>query len=257
MVFGICNLSVVPLRSEPSHRSEMVNQLLFAEFFEILEEQPDWIYIRMLEADYEGWLQRGQYALWTGEAPQAAGNSYSVVDRSGAEAIFNHQTISLLPGTKIWNHISLQQMIPSDVPYSISGTLRDPQVADFVFEFPKLVDRYKGSPYLWGGRSPYGIDCSGLTQAIYAQFGVTLRRDAYQQAEQGKIVDFVAEIQPGDLAFFDNEEGRITHVGIMLDSDSIFHASALARIDKLDSEGIFNQMEGRYTHKLRIVKRIF
>ncbi|TDS13015.1 C40 family peptidase [Sphingobacterium paludis] len=256
MVLGICNLSVVPLRSDPSHRSEMVNQVLFAEIFELLEERSEWTYIRMLESDYEGWLQHGQYRIWGGEIPSFDDDAYRVVDCSGAEAISDQNSIRLVPGTKIWDTLSLTLPNSSPAPYHIQGGLRNPTVADFAMELPKLVNLYHACPYLWGGRSPYGLDCSGLTQAIYAQFGITLRRDAYQQAEQGRTVDFVAEIKPGDLAFFDNEEGRITHVGLMLDADRIFHASAYVRTDNMDSEGIFNPSEGRYTHKLRIVKRI-
>ncbi len=119
----------------------------------------------------------------------------------------------------------------------------------------QLALSYKNTPYLWGGRSQWGIDCSGFSQLIYSCFGISLPRDAYQQAEMGEIVDFISEIQVGDLAFFDNADGRITHVGIMLDRDTIIHASAKVRIDRMDTEGIFNAELNRYSHKLRIIKR--
>ena len=119
----------------------------------------------------------------------------------------------------------------------------------------KVSREYLDVPYLWGGKSRCGIDCSGFSQQVYKQFGIKLPRDAYQQAEQGEVVGFLLEVQPGDLAFFDNEEGRITHVGIMLSHDQIIHASGKVRIDKIDNQGIINSETGLRTHRLRIIKR--
>ena len=115
--------------------------------------------------------------------------------------------------------------------------------------------KYLDVPYLWGGKSLCGIDCSGFSQQVYRQFGIKLPRDSYQQAEFGEVVGFLLEAKCGDLAFFDNEEGRITHVGIMLSNDQIIHASGKVRIDKIDNQGIINAETGARTHKLRIIKR--
>ncbi len=257
MVLGICDLSVVPLRSDPAHRSEMVNQLLFGECFEILEDGKEWVYIRMLDNDYEGWLQVGQFELCNAAFKPQLDAAYNVVGRDGATATRQGKTIQLLTGTKLPTYLTAKDQQLQNWDYEVSGDIFPGTISDFKTEFPGLVRFYNHSPYLWGGRSQYGIDCSGLTQAIFAQFGIQLPRDAYQQAEQGTTVDFATEIKTGDLAFFDNEEGRITHVGVMLDGERIFHASASARIDRMDSEGIFRQDWNRYTHKLRIVKRYF
>ena len=111
-------------------------------------------------------------------------------------------------------------------------------------------------PYQWGGRSPMGMDCSGFTQVVFKILGKKLLRDAWQQAEQGVLVNFIEEIQPGDLVFFDNEEGRIIHVGIALANHKIIHASGCVRIDNLDHHGIYNTETRKYSHNLRIIKRV-
>lgn len=254
MKLGICNLSITPLRATTSHRSEMVSQVLFGEEFEVLQYKKEWAHIRMRDTGYEGWLQQGQFILLSREGfiNVSAGNGF-VVSIRGGTACFENKKVDLVPGTKIAEQLVEQPNLV--FPYRIEGDLRKPNVADFEIEFPKLIDYYDNSPYLWGGRTRAGIDCSGLSQVLYAHFGMTLPRDAYQQAEHGQEVGGVSEIKPGDLAFFDNEAGRITHVGIMIDKETIFHASVSVRIDKMDVEGIFNQDQNCYTHRLRIVKR--
>jgi gamma-D-glutamyl-L-lysine dipeptidyl-peptidase len=118
-----------------------------------------------------------------------------------------------------------------------------------------VASQYLDVSYLWGGKSLSGIDCSGFCQQVFKQFGIKLPRDAYQQAELGEVVGFLQEVECGDLAFFDNEEGRITHVGMMLNIHEIIHSSGKVRIDKIDHQGIINSETGARTHKLRIIKR--
>ena len=123
----------------------------------------------------------------------------------------------------------------------------------------KIVENalmFLSSPYLWGGRSPLGVDCSGFSQIVYRLQGIDLPRDAYQQAKVGTTLSFVEESEPGDLAFFDNQEGVITHVGIILKDNHIIHASGKVRIDRMDQQGIFNSELGIHTHKLRLIKSI-
>ena len=115
---------------------------------------------------------------------------------------------------------------------------------------------YLNSPYLWGGRSPFGIDCSGFTQMVFKLNGIKLPRDAYEQAEIGKTLNFIEETQKGDLAFFDNEEGKIIHTGIIIDKNKIIHSSGKVRIDNLDHYGIFNAETGKYSHNLRLIKKV-
>ena len=254
MEFGICNLTIVPLRAEGAHRSEMISQLLFGETFEIITKSKDWTKISTTADGYMGWIQNGQFLTVDSQGYQHY-QSLSIT-RVGFEGGFlRHRdyAIQLLHGTHVRTSFAyfdaednIQEFVGQELRYS---------AVDFKEQVSLLAKRYWDAPYLWGGRSKFGIDCSGFSQLIYQSFGVSLPRDAYQQVELGDTVDFLSEIEVGDLAFFDNEEGRINHVGMMLDSETIIHASARVRIDRMDLEGIFNQELNRYTHKLRIVKR--
>jgi cell wall-associated NlpC family hydrolase len=227
----------------------MVSQVLFGELLSILGESGDFIRVRMLEAAYEGWVQGAQLIkLDTSEE-----EPYAIVGLDGAVLGNAVRHTKLYHGTPVFR----KSFRLGDELFEIKGTLRQPSLTDFVEEFPKLIQYYMHTPYLWGGRSLCGIDCSGFSQVVYRHFGIQLKRDAYQQADAGRTVDFLSEIKPGDLAFFDNEEGRITHVGIMVDGETIVHASGEVRVDKMDQQGIYNQEAGRNSHRLRIVKRYF
>lgn len=255
MKYGICTLALVPLRLEQAHRSEMVSQVLFGELFEILDEQADWTSIRLLETDYLGWIQNGQFQeLNDLDMQHYLTGTPIIVGREGGVLFTDTAQFQLCHGTKLYldaaNTVNL-----SPLRLTYQGSINPFTRNQFETEVSRLALSYKDIPYLWGGRSQWGIDCSGFSQLIYSCFDLSLPRDAYQQAEMGQTVDFVSEIRVGDLAFFDNAEGRITHVGIMLDRDTIIHASAKVRVDRMDTEGIFNAEQNRYTHKLRIVKR--
>ena len=122
-------------------------------------------------------------------------------------------------------------------------------LCDFAYHF-------RNAPYLWGGKTPFGIDCSGLVQMVYRLYGINLPRDAHQQAEIGASLSFIDESEPGDLAFFDNEQGDIIHVGILLKNHNIIHAHGTVRVDRIDQTGIFNSYNNMHSHKLRLIKRV-
>ncbi len=251
--YGICHLSVVPLRADPSDRSEIITQLLFGECFEILEEQTKWTKIKCLWDDYEGWVDVKQYITPIEEKDALASlRSQVQIDRI-AEVDMNNSTSFLSIASTI-NIEMLTKYIPNA---KLRFTGRSVEMGAKALEsITKLALNWLNTPYLWGGRSIFGIDCSGLTQNVFKMHGLRLKRDAYQQAEQGTLVNFVEEAQPGDLAFFDNEEENIIHVGIVLENQQIIHASGQVRIDRLDHQGIFNVDTKKYSHKLRIIKRM-
>lgn len=255
--FGVCNLSLVPLRAEASDKSEMCSQLLFGDHFTILEEGEKWTRIQTEYDEYEGWIDNKQYVKINQTTFDGLRNTKSVLGLEvfcKASKTDNQVFLKLLAGSTIPQHVDGLFYL-GDTRYKIEGNTVNPKNSEFRSVVKDAAKFYLGAPYLWGGRTIFGIDCSGFTQIVFKQFGIKLKRDAWQQAEQGELVGFLQEARAGDLAFFDNEEGRITHVGIMLNDYEIIHASGTVRIDPIDNQGIFNSELNRYTHKLRIVKR--
>lgn len=239
MKYGICNLSVMPIRKEGCHTSEMVSQLLYNELYEVIDEKPGWHFIRTVEDQYEGWIQGIQHhEIGEAEFQTLSRKERYVVD----QPVIEHQGRRLSIGTVLNEPVAGTMTIPE----SFSPTL----MLDF-------AQKMMNAPYLWGGRSILGIDCSGFVQLCARAAGKMLPRDASQQVQEGELVYFLPEIQPGDLAFFGNEEGHIVHVGMMLDTERILHASGKVRIDYLDQTGIFNKERNEHTHRLQVIKRIF
>jgi hypothetical protein len=256
MEFGICNLNIIPLRKEASDTSEMVSQLLFGDHFKILEVKMQWLYIQVAFDGYQGWIDKKQmkpisadfYKLLEEETPTYIYellNSITLKDNSLMPISFGAR----LPIFKdnILKMYDIEYRIDSDI---ISGKQDKSKIVEIAFN-------YLNTPYLWGGKSPFGIDCSGFTQMVYRLNGYKLYRDASQQAKQGEVLSFIEESEPGDLAFFDNSDGFITHVGIILSNNYIIHASGKVRLDRLDQSGIFNEETNRHTHNLRVIKKIF
>ncbi len=256
MSYGICNLSIVPVRLEAAHRSEQVTQLLFGESFQMIDKQNDWLKIRLAYDDYEGWIhktQQEEIGLTDYIELQKASDflCYDLV-----QLLLNHQIIySIVLGSTLpWYRAGSCRILNNS--FIFDGNARHPDLSLGSKTVVENAYMYMNAPYLWGGRSPFGIDCSGFTQMVYKLCGVKLKRDAWMQAEQGQQVHLLDESQSGDLAFFDNEEGRIIHVGILVAKNKIIHAHGKVRVDNVDHHGIFNVDTKKYTHNLRMIKRM-
>ena len=248
MQYGICNLSIAPLRFEPADTSEMVSQVLYGELFKVLEKRKKWSRIRLSHDGYEGWLDNKQYK----EIEETDYNTISELNSSYSSELLdyvqdeNKFLLTLPLGSSVHCANFLNHKFEGK---SISSKQEKKKIIDTAL-------LYLNAPYLWGGKTPFGIDCSGFTQMVYKLNGYNLLRDASQQATQGEALSFIEESEPGDLAFFDNNEGSIIHVGIMMKDNYIIHAHGKVRIDRLDHTGIYNSDKRTHTHKLRVIKQI-
>jgi gamma-D-glutamyl-L-lysine dipeptidyl-peptidase len=255
-MYAVCNVSVAPLRHDPSHRSEMVSQLLFGESFHCFEKQDGFRKIKLDFDGYEGWMDEKQFAFLNEEQYQEIIGSPLMLSSDLAQiALFRNSLITILMGSTLRTINDRTVKLGSD-EYVYEGNLRDTSAPRNRHKLIEDAFVYLNAPYLWGGRSPFGIDCSGFTQMVYKLSGISLKRDARLQAEEGHTIHLAAEAEPGDLAFFDNENGDITHTGIILENGQVIHSSGRVKVDKLDHHGIFSDELGKYTHNLRIIKRL-
>lgn len=248
MQYGLCHLSIVPLRAEPIDSSEQTSQLLYGEFFKILKRNKQWSLIRVGLDGYEGWLNNKQHQLIEKDCYERLENSQKVFSADLVDFVFEENKI-LFPvplGSLISSAPTLQQRYEGK---TIEGSTNKSDIIKHALLF-------LNTPYQWGGKSPFGIDCSGFVQSVYRLYGVFLPRDAHQQAEIGEALGFIEESEPGDLVFFDNQEGQITHVGILMENYHIIHAFGQVRIDRLDQTGIYNAEQNTHTHKLRVIKKL-
>lgn len=252
-MFGICNLAIVPIRAEASDKSEQVSQLLFGEHFKIIELTSKWAQVELAFDGYIGWIDNKQFQQISKEDYLLLSESPSILNADLIEYITtpNNNLMPISLGASL-NFLEKEAINTNNLSFDgmkICGVKPKSELIKTAF-------MYLNAPYLWGGKTPFGIDCSGFTQMVYKLNGYRLFRDASQQATQGIPLSFIEESEPGDLAFFDNEEGNIIHVGIMMENNYIIHASGKVRIDRLDHLGIYNADTNRHTHKLRVIKKI-
>ncbi len=254
--YAVCQVSLAPLRSAAAEKSEMVSQLLFGETVTIHDRRDAWVHVTCSWDGVTGWADNKQFKVITDSefAEYAAEQTMSLALVEGLMAADHFIPLTL--GAVLPGYDGLRCRLGSQ-SFQFSGSVVTPSnVAGNGDWIVRLAKRYLHAPYLWGGRSPFGIDASGLVQMVYKMAGMQLLREPLHQVTQGRPIDFTEQCQAGDLAFFDNGKGDINHVGIVLPGCNLIHASGKVRIDKLDHFGIFNKELNRYTHQLRIVKRL-
>lgn len=255
--FGICRLSIIAVRKDASDTSEQVTQLLFGEHYEVLEWSKDkkWLHIRMQFDQYTGWMDARQYQSISKEYFQYINDAeFKITTDVTSTMLYNKSPHTILMGSII--PISSTELFRMEEQFAFNGEAKNlGQKREFDF-VRAVAGKYLNAPYLWGGKSPFGIDCSGFTQMVFKICGYKLLRDAKQQATQGRVVNDFAEAKPGDVAFFQNDQGKITHTGILIAPDRIIHASGKVRIDQLDAKGIIHSDSKAYTHRFAHLRRI-
>jgi hypothetical protein len=258
MNHGIVRAPCIATRREASEQSEMTSQLLFGEIFMILEDSPRWLFVRNEYDGYEGWISRTGTGVLN-EEDRDRYKSYSTCIQH--QAFLSLQRASgeermLVPAGSV---IRFEKEHPLKVHCGETYRVEKPcqeQEGDMEQKILKTARQFLNTPYLWGGKSTFGTDCSGLVQTVMKILGIPLGRDTAVQVTQGVALNMLPEAKTGDMVFFDNEEGEIVHVGLLLEEGTVLHASGLVRIDPIDHQGIYSRELKRYTHKLRVIKRV-
>jgi gamma-D-glutamyl-L-lysine dipeptidyl-peptidase len=255
--FGVCRLSVVSVRKEPDDTAEQVTQLLFGDHYEVTEVTKDkkWLRVTINFDKYTGWIDAKQHQPISKEYYDHINNAeFKITTDVTASLLYNKSPLMILMGSII--PISSAELFKMEEQFAFNGEAKNVgQKREFEF-LRTIAQKYLNAPYQWGGKSPFGIDCSGFTQMVFKIAGYRLSRDAWQQATQGRAIATLAEGSPGDLAFFRNPEGKIVHTGILMGPDKIIHASGKVRVDHLHEEGILNADTKIYTHRLSHIRRI-
>ena len=259
MNYGVSLYSIIPMRTEPSEQSEMVSQLLFGESYQVVTREEHWIRITTRFDNYTGWvdskmhneIDETTYTRISEEQPMHVLSSLLMsIERHGQPPQL------ILAGSTMPGYNRKKNLIEiGNVLFHVRWTFGE-FASNGLSSIHKTAGQFLNTPYLWGGRSIVGCDCSGFVQVVFKIHGIKLKRDSSQQAEQGEIVPSLEMAHLGDLAFFADDEGRIYHVGLIISASEIVHSSGFVHIDRLDKTGIYSLQMQKYTHRLFSIRRV-
>lgn len=255
MDFAVVIVPAAPVRKKPQHQVEMVSQLLFGETVQILKTKKNfWIKVRSLHDNYEGWVTKN--LIQPIDEKSARSVSEFITEDLMSMILINDRSMNIPAGSSLFNFNNGNGKFGSN-SYSFTGNYlnRYEQKPDEEL-LKQFTFRWLNAPYMWGGRTILGVDCSGFVQVNYKMLGFDLPRDAWQQAQEGKVVKKLKDAVAGDLAFFDDND-EIVHVGILLTNEQIIHAAGRVRIDTIDKKGIINVDTGKRTHRLEAIRRVW
>lgn len=255
MEYAMVAVPAAPVRRRPSHSREMVNQLLFGESVRIMKsKKKNWFRVQGLHDGYEGWMTGSQ--LLPVDEKIATARSLFVTTDMLSPVTLGDQKLNIPAGSSLPFFENGKGHL-GEVEYSYNGHFFKLDEQQPSFELvQQLTSSWLNVPYLWGGRTPLGVDCSGFVQVIFKLMGIDMPRDAWQQAQEGRIVKKLSMAQPGDLAFFDDKE-EIIHVGILLGNEKIIHASGKVRIDEIGKKGVEGLRPNRKILKLKAIRRMW
>lgn len=256
---GIVKLPIVPVRLYASETSEMTSQLLYGELIDIIEIDELWFFVSNQADQYSGWVDRKMIKIIDdNEFNSIASSKPIIISNPFMEYIdFDTSEKNYLPAGSILHKQNKGFFVLNSKKIDLHSYYLEDLYGLNSQHLIYIAKQFLNAPYLWGGKSILGIDCSGLVQLSFFICGMKLPRDASHQLIFGVQVDFLSDAKPGDLAFFENSQGLITHVGILINNHQIIHASGWVKIENIDAYGIISSVSGEYTHTLSVVKRYF